>query len=318
MLGSAAALALLFWVVPFRDIAARIGDLPAGWWPAAIAAYLALHLIGVAKWRLLVNRAGAGLPARAAHRAYYLGLFGNTFLPSLVGGDVVRAGAALSAVGSRSALVLGSLVDRMLDVVGLVALAGCGALLSPHALQGESRWILGALGGLLAAGGAATWFVVSRVPLRRFPFGVRRKLVPVRHALRAIRAPHALVGAFLLGLILQSLLTVLNWLLGRALGIEAPFYVWLFVWPLAKLAALVPITQNGFGVREAAQAALFSPFGVPATAAVAAGLIFDVVILCGGLIGGLLAPILGRGADERELRPAAVATERSRGAGAPR
>ena len=51
----------------------------------------------MAKWRLLVNAAGGGLSFRTAARAYYMGLFGNTFLPSIVGGDVVRAGVALRA-----------------------------------------------------------------------------------------------------------------------------------------------------------------------------------------------------------------------------
>ena len=39
-------------------------------------------------------------------------------------GDVVRAGVALRAAKSKSGLVLGSLVDRLLDIIGLAAVAG--------------------------------------------------------------------------------------------------------------------------------------------------------------------------------------------------
>jgi uncharacterized membrane protein YbhN (UPF0104 family) len=70
--------------------------------------------------------------------------------------------------------------------------------------------------------------------------------------------------------------------------------VWLFVWPLAKLSAVLPVTQGGVGVREAALAALFLSFDVPATMAVAAGLVFEAVIISGALIGGPLAVVLGR------------------------
>src|SRR5690606_234670 len=90
------------------------------------------------KWRLLINAAGAGLGWRPALAAYYWGLFGNLFLPSIVGGDVVRAGVALRAARSRSGLLLGSVVDRLQDVLSLGLLAGLGALLSPRALDAQS------------------------------------------------------------------------------------------------------------------------------------------------------------------------------------
>ena len=54
-------------------------------------------------------------------------------------------------------------------------------------------------------------------------------------------------------------------------------------------------------MREAALVALFSPFGVPAVAAVAAGLVFEAVILSGGMVGGFGAWLAGawRPADSR-------------------
>lgn len=293
--GSAVILALLFTVLPAGDLVAAMRRLPLAGWGLAIATYLALHLIGVAKWRLLVNAAGAGLPFVDAVRAYYSGLFGNTFLPSIVGGDVVRAGVAFGAVRSRSGLLLGSLVDRMQDIVALGAVAGAGALLSPRALAPESRTVFMALGLLLAAAGAFALVAWFALPTRRLPFGWRRKLVAVRRAVRSTASrPSRLVAALSLGILLQSLLVVLNWMLGRTIGIDIPLYVWLFVWPLAKISGLLPVTQGGIGVREAAQAALFAPFGVPAVMAVATGLVFEVVIISGGLAGGAIAWLIGR------------------------
>ena len=306
--GSAIILTLLFTVLPAGELLAAMRSLPLAGWGLAIGTYLLLHVIGIVKWRLLVNAAGAGLPRVDAARAYYSGLFGNTFLPSIVGGDVVRAGVALSVVRSKSGLLLGSLVDRLQDVVGLGLVAGIGALLSPRALSPESRLVFIALGVLLATGGAAALLAWRLFPTRRLKFRWRRKLVPVRRAVRATATrPSKLVSALLLGMLLQTLLVVLNWQLGRAIGIDIPLYVWLFVWPLAKISGLLPVTQGGIGVREAAQAALFAPFGVPAVMAVATGLVFEVVIIAGGLLGGLIAWILGRRRNREgpapQLRP---------------
>ncbi len=302
---SAAMLALLFYVLPFGDIRAALASVPLVVFPGAIVVYMALHLIGIAKWRLVVNTAGAGLRFRDALRAYYWGLFGNVFLPSIVGGDVVRMGMALNTVRSRTGLVLGSILDRALDVVGLALVAGIGALLTPFALDNVSRHVLIGVLGVCALGVAGAVLALMLVRVGRLPFKIRRKLVPVRQALRAVGGRYPiLIAGLLLSMLLQTLLVVMNWQLGVLVGIDAPFYVWLFVWPLAKISGLAPVTQGGIGVREAAQVALFAPFGVPGALAVAAGLIFEVVIISGGLLGGLIALVMGGLKDGRLTLPA--------------
>ncbi|HEX6309679.1 MAG TPA: lysylphosphatidylglycerol synthase transmembrane domain-containing protein [Longimicrobiales bacterium] len=293
--GSALLLLLLFLLLPLDDFWTALGRIPPGLWLAALGAYLCAHLLGVTKWRLLVNTAGAALARRDAVRCYYLGLFGNTFLPSVVGGDLVRAGAALRRVRSQEALVLGSLIDRVQDVLALAAVAGLGALLLPTALDDSSRrvfWWVAASFALLAAGAV---LAVRMLPGRRFPRRIRRRLVRVRAAYRALsRRPRALLAAVLMGMLLQVGMIVLNAWLAGLIGLNAPFQVWLFVWPLAKIAATLPLTQGGLGVREAALAALFAPFGIAPAAAVTASLAFQFVVISGGLTGGLLYMLLGR------------------------
>jgi uncharacterized protein (TIRG00374 family) len=293
-------LALLAWWLPFDQLLSAMGAVPVATWPMAVGVYLAAHLLGVAKWRRLVNAAGAGLPTRQAVHAYYWGLFGNLFLPSLVGGDVVRAGVAMRHARSRGAIVLGSLVDRAQDVIGLGLLAGIGAVLAPRALDQTSRQIFLVFLAVMITGGAGGLLLLRFFPARLVPWRVRRLLVRVRQALRATASrPAALVTAFGLGLALQSTLILVNWELGRLIGIDIALHVWFFVWPLAKIASLLPVTQGGIGVREAAQAALFAPFGVGAVQAVATGLVFEVVIVTGGLLSGGIAVLLRGTADRR-------------------
>ncbi len=305
ILATIAALALIAWWLPVDQLLAAISSVPAATWPFAVMVYLAAHLLGVVKWRLLINTAGAGLGRRDAIHAYYWGLFGNLFLPSVVGGDVVRAGVAMQRARSRTALLLGSVADRVQDVIGLGVLAGVGALLAPQALDETSRRLFMAFVALLFAALIIGLASLRFFPARRAPFKVRRLLVRVREALRATATrPQALAAAFLLGLALQTSLILLNWELGRVIGIEIPLYVWLFVWPLAKIAALTPITQGGIGIREAAQAALFAPFGVTAVPAVATGLVFEAVIIVGGLLSGGIALVVRR--NEAAPKPRAA------------
>ena len=97
-----------------------------------------------------------------------------------------------------------------------------------------------------------------------------------------------------LSVIVQISFIFLNVHLAEACGLHLPYRVWLFAWPLAKLSAVVPVTQAGIGVREAALAALLLPFGAPAVLAVAAGLAWDAVVVGGAIAGGILAFVTGR------------------------
>lgn len=292
--GSILVLTLLLLFLPVDRLLDAFGRVPVWMWVVALPGYLSLHLLGAAKWRLLVNAGGAGLSFRDAVRCYYAGLFGSTFLPSIVGGDFVRGGLALRLGNSGSGVVFGSVLDRTLDVLALAMVAGGGALLVPRALDPASRRVFLVLAALLAGVALIAVAAAVTLPARRFPFRLRRVLVRLRHTARlVVRQPRCALTALAAGVLLQALLALGNAWLGVAVGIDAPFQVWLFVWPMAKISALVPLTQGGIGVREAALAALFAPFGVPAVLAVAAGLAFQGVVIGGGLTAGGISFLLG-------------------------
>ena len=302
--GSVLVLALLFTLLPRDELVSALSGFSTGIWLAGVSTYLCLHLIGVAKWRMLINTAGAGLTFPQAIRCYYYGLFGNTFLPSVVGGDLIRAGLALKMCKSKSGVLMGSLVDRTIDSIGLAFVAGIGALLIPMALDAGSRNIFRGFAILIAAAGIGTSILLYLLPARRFPFKFRRKMVKIRNAIRALlKRPARVFIAFTAVIVLQTAQVVMNLWLGRlTMILKATFLMWLFVWPLAKLAAMVPLTQGGIGVREAAQGALFLPFGVSVEKAVATGLIFQAIIISGNLFGGLIATLLGRFVPSAEAR----------------
>jgi uncharacterized membrane protein YbhN (UPF0104 family) len=296
--GSALILALLLTFLPFGQVWSAIKRIPPSLSLGLLFVYLALHLIGVVKWRMLINVAGAGLSFRQAVRSYYGGLFGNVFLPSLVGGDVVRGAMAFPASRSKAAVVLGSLIDRTQDVIGLGAIAATGALLSPRSLDPQSRRVFLAFGFVVAIVCAGTLVVLLTLPVRKFPFKVRRIMVKLRRAGRSMvgRWDHVLM-CFGLGVILQASQVGLNCWLGVACGLHIAFGVWLFAWPLAKISALLPVTQGGIGVREVALVALLLPFGAPSVLTAAAGLVFEAITTIGGLLAGIVAFFVGRSAS---------------------
>ncbi|MDH4045164.1 MAG: flippase-like domain-containing protein [Gemmatimonadota bacterium] len=288
--GSAIVLAILLIAVPLDALGAALSRVSPGVWAVLVIVYLGIHQIGVAKWRMLMRVTGANLGHWYVTRCYLAGLFGNTFLPSVVGGDVIRTGLAIRKSNSAGTVLLASVVDRFVDVLGLGTVAGLGILLIPAALDEQSRHVFLVFCGLIAVVAATGAGVLLLVPARRVPWKVRRRLVGVRSSVRALtRAPGTVGLAWVLAVTLQSLLVVMTARLGHVMGIDVPLSVWMFAWPLAKISALVPLTQGGIGIREAALVGLLAPFGVPAASALAVGLAFQGIILTGGVVGGLIA-----------------------------
>jgi glycosyltransferase 2 family protein len=290
---SALAFYVLFRFLPAHQVWSTLGLLSMRLWLIALAGYLGAHVIGAVKYRLVLNMGGAGLSGRNAARCYFAGLFGSLFLPSLIGGDILRIAMALRVGRSKAAVLLGSFVDRISDFTALAVLATLGALLVPGGLSAKDRGIFMAIMAAAAVAFVLALAILALFPVRRLSFKMRRKLVRLREAGREIlRQPTTMLRALCMSVTVQLAFILLNVTLAVACGLKLPFRVWLFAWPLAKLSAAVPITQAGIGVREAATAALLLPFGAPPALSVATGLAWDVVVVGGAIAGGLFALIV--------------------------
>jgi glycosyltransferase 2 family protein len=298
--GSVLILSLLLHFLPLEQLRRALGRLPPGLWLFVLAGYLGAHSIGVLKWRLMVNLAGAHLTLAQAGRCYFGGLFGTLFLPSILGGDIIRLGLAMRLARNRLGALLGSVIDRILDVTALGSVAALGAALLPGALSPQHReifWLL-VCAGILAL--AILLAVVALVPARRFSYRMRRGFVRLRQAARSMaREPQYVLLALSLGVAVQTSFVLLTAVIAAGCGLYLPLRVWLFAWSLAKISSVLPVSQGGIGVRELALAALAAPFGAPPALTVAVGLAWEAIILVGGLLAGLLSFLLGRSAGLR-------------------
>jgi len=296
-------LGLLLHFLPGAPLRAAIARVPVSIFFAVLLGYLLAHCIGVLKWRMVVNAAGAELDFATSAQCYAGGLFGTLFLPSIVGGDVVRLAVGLRRSPRPAAVLTGNLVDRFLDVTAQAGLVLLGLFLAPELelvpdeLEDklEKDFVVVAIALILLLG---VMFRLRKKILAGRSVRFRRRLARLRHAFRSVsKRPRVLVLGWLLGTGIQTCFLVLTAQLAEYCGLKLPLSVWLFAWPLAKLAAVLPLTQGGIGVREAALVALLAPFGAPGPLVLAAGLVWEAVIIAGGLIAGAVALALRRRGD---------------------
>ena len=108
------------------------------------------------------------------------------------------------------------------------------------------------------------------------------------------RRPGLAVMAVLWSLAIHGLAILAAWLMGRQIGLEAPFWQYLIVVPLVWIITMVPASIGGIGVREASFGALFGAFGAVPETGVALGAMVSASSILGILLGGLLVVILPR------------------------
>lgn len=298
----AAGAALLAFVVSRADAGALTlrWDARAGAGLAAAVGLIAVAQgLSAARWRLVLGPDDAP-PWTRLLRLYLVGQFFSLFLPTSVGGDAVRA-VAVSRGARRPAWAVSSVVfERMLGVVALVAMLAIGGWAAPGVFRasagsatlridpGPAEVAIGVL--LLAAAGFAGWRMTMRS-------GRLRALAAEAAALwTGLAARPAAFGAALAASVGVQGAYVAAWL-ALAAGLRLPVgwgEMLVFV-PFVSLAAMVPVTVAGIGVREGAWALLLAPYGVAAADAVAFSLLYFFAFCLIGAAGGLVFALEGIG-----------------------
>jgi uncharacterized membrane protein YbhN (UPF0104 family) len=187
-------------------------------------------------------------------------------LPTSVGGDVGRVWQ-----GRRHGLDLGGgaiagFADRL---VGLGALLLLVAVCLPF---GFGSWLSG-LAALLAIAISAG-------------FGLLLIRLPVSGRLGALLARPGTMAAVLGGsLAAHVVAAAIAGLLARGMGVELSFGAALVAFPAVMLAALLPVSVGGWGVRELAAVPLLGAVGLAPDAAAAVALAFGLTQIVAALFG---------------------------------
>ena len=292
---SATLLGLIFVLLPWAKVWEALQQLPPAAWLGVWAGFVLGHALGVVKWRLFVNTGHGTLRGVDAAQCYSAGLFANLCLPSIVGGDLLRMAMAGKFTKRPEAALWGGVMDRLTDMTALAILVLAGGWLARNQLPGWGSQVLtvGLVVGIVLL--AIILPFVLRRPLARWPRKLRRPMGRSLVALRRLaRRPSTALLGLLLSVTIQASFVLLNAWLGHHIGVRVPLTVWFLVWPLAKVASLMPISLGGLAVREASLAALLAPFGVPLALGVLASLLWQSVLIAGGLVGGLIWLILAR------------------------
>ena len=275
--------------MPLATLAETMRQISIPAFVLTFAAFILGHMAGVAKWTLLINTGHNTFSYLPMVRCYFAGLFANLFLPSIAGGDIIRAGLAIRQNREvKGAVILGSLLDRFLDMVALALLIVLGGIFAPLGVidEGQARFTT-ILVLLLAVFLGTMLFMIVPIPAAT-PKSAAKLIEKIRTILKElITRPQRALLCLGLSLCIQGSFVLLNAFLAVQIGLQLPLAIWFLAWPLAKLAATLPVSLGGLGVREAALALFLGKFGVAIVSSVSLGLLWQAVLICGGFFGGV-------------------------------
>jgi uncharacterized membrane protein YbhN (UPF0104 family) len=129
----------------------------------------------------------------------------------------------------------------------------------------------------------------------RLPFGDKLRALD-RAALVYMQHPLVLSMAFALSVLNHVVIVLAVACLGRAAGVDPDtvgLREYFVVVPVANMISSLPIAPGGWGVGEAAFGGLFKMMGADATLGVAISVVFRLIMLAFGLVGGLFLLVPG-------------------------
>ena len=295
----AVSIALLAYMLSTTDLDALQRRVRAGdtfLLALAMALYALILAISTWRWRVLLEAQGFTIPLAHLSGSYLVATFFNNFLPSNIGGDVVRVRDSSRLTGSTTTSLAVVVIDRILGLGALYVLALAAFVTGGPTMRGlaGARSVLLALG--LVFGGLAYVFfrpgiarrVVSASGLARLPWALKR-FETVQAAVHVYRAQvQAVWLAFLGSLALWTIVVYYYFTVARALRIPLPLSACFLMVPLCTLVQTVPISFNGWGIRESVFILYFHQVGLGKDSALAFSLVGAGLVVLMSLSGAIV------------------------------
>ena len=304
---------LLAWLLHKAGLA-RIGEVLAHsdlrWLAAAVALGFAATCVQATQWHALLAATGLRRTWWRCLRLVFVGNTFNSILPSSIGGDVARAMMAADSPEERVPAATTVVLQRLCNFPGMMVLMGLGLVLTlGDARASEIRGvaIAGLLVGAAGLGLCMTpllgWLAALPLLQRRRPGRVLARLLGALDAFRDRRLE--LLLASVRGTGFWGLSVLNQYAFMHAVGVPIPLSYAAIVVTTINALTMLPISINGYGVREGSFTRFLSP--VSGAAAATQGVAVGFLLAAQSLLWAGIGVVFWL-TDKRHEEAAAAAT----------
>ena len=218
---------------------------------AIIGLILLSRIATFLRWHVLLQIDRDNVNWRDSLRLTFAGLFAANFLPSTVGGDVVRLAGAMRIGMSGSLAAASLIVDRLIGMAGMAFALPFGITPMITILKSEQSPLPGLLQNMA---------VILR--LKGFWSKAKTSIQKVIHALSFwYRHPKYFIYAFIFTFIHMLCIFLIIHLLIVDMGESLSFWKIAGLWSATYFITLIPISINGLGLQELSITSIFQVFG---------------------------------------------------------
>ena len=286
----------------------------------AFLTYMATIVVISFRWRLLLYAHQIKVGVRNLVVYYFVGFFVNNFLPTSIGGDIVRTIDLARKSGRRAESAASVLMERVIGLTAIVFLALMGLLLVGQ-IDYKPRLVLFVVLflGILLAFFAALFYDIPLGRLKTWVGEIQflefgRRLKKLRGCLKLYRdSKNALGGVFFVSIVYQLLNAVFVYLVSMTLGLGIKFYYFLLFVPLIGLVGFIPLSINALGLREGGYVFLLARIERSSAEALSLALLVYAITLAVSLIGGVLFVVRKEGKTLKEAEPVEEMVEENSG-----
>jgi len=287
---SVSALVFLLTRMDLRETLGLLAGSGKPMWALALLFLIVSQAVTTLRWHILLQPYGFILSRLRVLKIYWVGLFFSLFLPGIVGGDVVKTYYVAGSWRAAPTALFTLIADRTIGVAGMLVYAAVGLAFTWRSLP---LWLSAGVAAMIAL----FYPVLIYMPRLSVPLlTLVRKLrdIPGDSLFIYWRHPLPALKGWGLSLIVHLCLVAAHVAMGRSLGLQLPVSSYLLLYPLTSLAAFIPLSLNGIGLREGAYVYILGRFGVAPEPAFSLALMWFSIVLANGLLGGAAYLLGGR------------------------
>jgi len=279
-IGTVISTVLFIWLLSKQDwlvIWQNLKQFPAWLWPVCLLLVISGMICNALRWYLLLRAQKVQIPFGEVIRTVFAGAFASNFLPSTIGGDAFRIISLLRFTKDKALSVASIVVDRALNVLATLTVLPFSWITFGDQLFHLVFQVETAPAASLAVPGLKKVYAFfQRIVKRLFEAFAGWA-----------RQPWVLAGGF--GISWMSIfVTYVNvWLLAQFLGIPVNLVQVMGVAAIVYLVTLLPISFNGYGVREVIYTTLYVSLGATTEQAATLALVSRFFMLLETLPGAL-------------------------------
>lgn len=223
----------------------------------------------------------------------YIGFFFNNFMPSAIGGDIVKAYYAGTITKEKAKSYVSVFMDRLTGlfsfaIIGCVALViGWNAITEPTVKRSVILFIIMCGTVAMVALNAKIARMISKVLSKVHFKNIGEKLLKVYNMLHSYKNRLGVIWKTIgISMIAQASYFTVMFILFRASHSDIPYNVVFIIMPLVCVITMLP-SLGGLGLREGAIVALFGPF-VGADKAFGVGLLLFGILFTISIMGAII------------------------------